>query len=63
MSSPDTQLLTVELAYPLQRDGKQHKPDAVVELPADEARQLVRDGYARWPATPTQQTAPATAEE
>lgn len=50
MSSPNT--AAVELAYPLQFDGHDYKPDEVVELPAEKADQLVHDGYARWAADP-----------
>ena len=38
-----TETTKVQLAYPY----KSHKADDVVELPEDEARQLLRDGRAR----------------
>lgn len=54
MTSPEAgPVKAVELAYPLEREGVRHECDAVVELPADEATQLVRDGRARWPQEQT----------
>lgn len=51
MSDPNSgPVQAVELAYPLVRDGQRYEPDAVVELPRDDARQLVQDGLARWAA-------------
>lgn len=52
MSDP-TAVRTVELAYPLEHDGDRYEPDATVDLPVDQAKQLVRDGRARWPGEPT----------
>jgi len=40
----------VELASPRTINGTDYPPDAVVTLPAEEARRLVRDGRARWHA-------------
>lgn len=48
MTVPDGPTRAVELAYPLERDGVRYAPDSTVELPTDEAKQLVRDGRARW---------------
>lgn len=60
MSDPNSgPVLAVELAYPLEHDGKKNAPDAVVELPVDMAKQLVRDGRARL-AAPASNTTKAT---
>lgn len=54
MSSPDGgPKRAVVLAYPLELDGKKHDPDSTVELPAEDARQLVQDGRARWSESST----------
>lgn len=37
----------VTLAYPLERDGKKHRPDTTISLPDAEADRLVFDGLAR----------------
>lgn len=39
----------VALAYPYPHDAEKpkHQADEVIELPEAEARQLIRDGYAR----------------
>lgn len=52
MSDPHATVRSVELAYPLEHEGVRHEPDAVVELPAHKAKQLVTDGRARWPGSP-----------
>ena len=45
--------MRIELAYPYtDADGKNHKADATVDLPVEEALSLVRDGIAR-KTTPT----------
>lgn len=43
----------VELAFPYPHDAAnpKHQPDEVIELDEPEARQLIRDGYARPVAT------------
>jgi hypothetical protein len=48
MTDPNRPTRSVVLAYPLELDGVQHEPDQTVDLPADEAKQLVRDGRARF---------------
>lgn len=55
----------VVLAYPREINGKLHDPDSTVELPAqgfDGAKQLVREGRARWPEG-TDQGRPMAAEQ
>lgn len=39
--------MRVQLAYPYQN----HKADSIVDLPEQEARDLVHFGRARWPET------------
>jgi hypothetical protein len=39
----------VELAYPLEHEGKQYKADATVSLPDEMAIELVHAGLAREP--------------
>lgn len=39
----------VTLAWPLERDGVQHKAGSTVSLPSDQAADLVRSGLARNP--------------
>jgi hypothetical protein len=53
-------MTAVELAYPLLVDGQAHQPDDIVDLPEGLARQLVRDGRARW-HIPTPDDIPAQA--
>lgn len=51
----------VELAYPRQIDGKNHRADTTVSLDEHEARALVRSGLARVPgAEPATTVAAAT---
>lgn len=53
MTDPSSQTRSVELAYPLERNGTRYVPDSTVTLPVEEAKQLVRDGRARWVADTT----------
>jgi len=49
MTDPNSQpTRSVVLAYRLERNGTQFAPNSTVTLPINEARQLVRDGRARW---------------
>jgi hypothetical protein len=51
----------VVLAYPLERDGVMHAPDSRLELPLEDARQLVQEGRARWAPAEETSAAPAVA--
>lgn len=48
MTDPNSQTRSVELAYHLERNGTRFEPNSTVTLPINEAKQLVRDGRARW---------------
>lgn len=44
--------MKVQLAYPfIDEAGKVHDPDSMIDLPDDQATQLIRDGRARTPET------------
>lgn len=51
--SKDKVAVTLAYAYPHDAEKPKHQPDETIDLPAAEARQLIRDGYARPAATTT----------
>lgn len=63
MTTESEDVRQVVLAYPRTVDGRDYGPDETVSLPAEGqegAKQLVRDGRARW-ADNTDEGRPATA--